>query len=41
VATAFAGRVVLDYGTPERLTPAEIVGAGSRCSRRSTPRSTS
>jgi hypothetical protein len=25
VATAFAGRVVLDYGTPERLTPAEIV----------------
>jgi hypothetical protein len=25
VATAFAGTVVLDYGTPERLTPAEIV----------------
>jgi len=26
VATAFAPSVVLDYGTPERLTPAEIVG---------------
>jgi hypothetical protein len=26
VATAFADAVVLDYGTPERLTPAEIVG---------------
>jgi ketosteroid isomerase-like protein/fermentation-respiration switch protein FrsA (DUF1100 family) len=26
VATAFAETVVLDYGTPERLTPAEIVG---------------